>query len=107
MTRPASLHAIKDINYTAERVLHILEVIVSAPSSAPAVADAIGVHARTARRMLRTLSQHHYVERHGDRGRTIYRPTVRLLAMAAQLAPRLPLVEHGRQAIRELTSRAG
>ena len=98
------LSAAKDVNYTAERVLHALEVIVFAPSSPPQVAAAIGVHARTARRMLRTLANERYVERRGGRGRAghTYLPTVRLLALAAQLAPRLPLVEHGRLATREL-----
>ena len=38
---------------------------------------------------------------------TSYLPTVRLLALAAQLAPRLPLVEHGRQATRELHDATG
>jgi DNA-binding IclR family transcriptional regulator len=105
----AALSAAKQANYTAERVLRALEVIVFAPSSAPAVADAIGVHARTVRRILRTLSQQQYVERRAGRGRTAttYVPTVRLLAMAAQLAPRLPLVEHGRRATRELHHATG
>jgi DNA-binding IclR family transcriptional regulator len=84
-------------------------VIVFAPSSPPQVAAAIGVHARTARRMLRTLAKERYVERRGGRGRAAhtYLPTVRLLALAAQLAPRLPLVEHGRRATRELHDATG
>jgi DNA-binding IclR family transcriptional regulator len=36
-------------------------LIVFAPSSPPQVAAAIGVHARTARRMLRTLVKERYV----------------------------------------------
>jgi DNA-binding IclR family transcriptional regulator len=105
----ALLSAAKDVNYTAERVLHALEVIVFAPSSPPQVAAAIGVHARTARRMLRTLAKERYVERRGGRGRAAhaYLPTVRLLALAAQLAPRLPLVEHGRRVTCELHDATG
>lgn len=102
--RAAALRAPAEQNYTAQRVLRALEVIVLRPSSAPAVAAAIGVHPRTARRILRSLSKERYVERRGGRGRGAheYQPTVRLLAMAAQLAPRLPLVEGGRRAVREI-----
>jgi len=102
--RAAALRAGAEQNYTAQRVLRALEVIVLRPSSAPAVAAAIGVHPRTARRILRSLSKERYVERRGGRGRGAheYQPTVRLLAMAAQLAPRLPLVEGGRRAVREI-----
>lgn len=109
MADRAVLSAAKDVNYTAERVLRALEVIVFAPSSPPQVAAAIGVHARTARRMLRTLAKERYVERRGGQGRAAhtYLPTVRLLALAAQLAPRLPLVEHGRRATRELRDATG
>ena len=91
-------------SYTAERVLRALEVVVLCPSSAPVIADAIGVHARTARRLLRTLAAEGYVERRGGSGRAAHHhvATVRLLALAAQLAPRLPLVQHGRRAVREL-----
>jgi DNA-binding IclR family transcriptional regulator len=105
----AVLSAAKDVNYTAERVLRVLEVIVFAPSSPPQVAAAIGIHPRTARRMLRTLVKERYVERRGGRGRAAhtYLPTVRLLALAAQLAPRLPLVENGRRTTRELHDATG
>ena len=102
--RRAALRAAAEHNYTAERVLRALEVIVLCPTSAPAVAAALGVHPRTARRILQTLTKERYVERRGGRGRAAhaYQPTVRLLALAAKLAPRLPLVENGRRAVREL-----
>jgi DNA-binding IclR family transcriptional regulator len=84
-------------------VLQALEVIVRQPSSAPAVAEAIGVHPRTARRILGSLARQQYVERRAGGGRAHeYQPTVRLLVMAAQLAPRLPLVQRGRRAVREI-----
>jgi DNA-binding IclR family transcriptional regulator len=45
-----------------------------------------------------------YVERRGGGGRAAHdhQPTVRLLAMAAQLASRLPLVAAGRRAVTEI-----
>jgi DNA-binding IclR family transcriptional regulator len=88
-----------EINYTAQRALRAIEVIAFKPSSATQVAAALGVHARTARRILATLCHEHYAEHQfssGGRRRSVYMATVRLLALLAQTAPRLPLVEHGR-----------
>jgi predicted ArsR family transcriptional regulator len=67
--RSAALRAAAEHNYTAQRVLQALEVIVLCPSSAPTVAEALGVQPRTARRMLKTLMKDQYVERRGGRGR--------------------------------------
>jgi DNA-binding IclR family transcriptional regulator len=102
--RRAAIRAAAEINYTALRVLQALEVIVLSPSTAPTVADAVGVHPRTARRILQTLVAERYVERRGGRGRAAheYQPTVRLLALAAQLAARLPLVAAARRAVRKV-----
>jgi DNA-binding IclR family transcriptional regulator len=100
----AARRAAAEHNYTAQRVLQALEVIVFRPSSAPTVAAALGVHPRTARRILKTLSKEQYVELRRGRGRGAhdYQPSVRLLAMAAQLASRMPLVDAGRRAVREI-----
>ena len=78
------------------------------PSTAPTVAREIGVSDRTARRILETLVQEEYVERRGGRGRAgrEYVPTVRLLAMAAQLSARLPLIERGRPTVRAVAEAA-
>jgi dihydropteroate synthase len=102
--RSAALRAAAEHNYTAQRVLRALEVIVLSPSTAPAVAAAIGVTPRTARRILKSLASEQYAERRRASGRQVhdYQPTVRLLAMAAQLAPRLPLVAAGRRAVPEV-----
>jgi DNA-binding IclR family transcriptional regulator len=101
--RWAAARAAAEQHYTAERVLRALEVIVRHPSTAPAVAEAIGVHPRTARRILGSLARQQYVEQRIGSGRAHdYQPTVRLLAMAAQLAPRLPLIQRGRRAVREI-----
>src|SRR5215218_9214139 len=106
--RRAVLRAAAEVNYTAQRVLRALEVIVLRPSTAPTVATALAIHPRTARRILRTLTSEQYVERRGghDRAAHEYQPTVRLLAMAAQLAPRLPLIAAARGAVREIENAA-
>jgi DNA-binding IclR family transcriptional regulator len=105
--RATAIRAAREHNYTAERVLGALEVIALSPSTAPAVAEAIGVHPRTARRILKTLAMHQYIEQRAHCGRPAheYRPTVRLLAMATQAAARLPLVQHGRHVVRDLERR--
>ena len=84
-------------------------MIVFRPSSAPRVADALGVHPRTARRILQTLVGEQYLERRGGPGRAAheYQPTVRLLALAAQLAARMPLVAAARQAVRDAEAETG
>jgi DNA-binding IclR family transcriptional regulator len=95
----------REANYTGQRVLRALEVLVMRPTSAPGVAAKIGVHPRTARRiLLYSLAVEQYVEHRGGRGRgaSDYCPTARLLAMAGQLASQLPLVEYGRDAVREI-----
>jgi DNA-binding IclR family transcriptional regulator len=102
--QPPALRNAPAQNYTAQRVLRALEVIVLRPSSAPAVAETIGIHPRTARRILNTLAINGYVERRGGHGRSAheYQPTVRLLSLAAALGPRLPLVSAARKAVRDI-----
>src|SRR4051794_21613528 len=100
----AAVRAAAKHSYTAERVLRALEVIVFRPSTAPTVAREIGVSNRTARRILETFVHEEYVEHRGGRGRAAreFVPTIRLLAMAAQLAARLPLIQRGRRAVCEI-----
>src|SRR5215207_2947445 len=107
--RRAVLRAAAEVNYTAQRVLQTLEVIILRPSTAPTVAAALAIHPRTARRILQTLTNEQYVERRGGQGRAAheYQPTVRLLAMAAQLAPRLPLIAAARRRVRESRGSSG
>jgi DNA-binding IclR family transcriptional regulator len=104
--RRTAIRAAAERNYTALRVLQALEVVVLRPSTAPTVAEAVGIDARTARRILNTLATERYIERRGGPGRARheYQPTVRLLTLAAQLASRHPLVAAGRQAVREVES---
>src|SRR3954452_22538139 len=104
MSSKAALQQAAGYNATADRVLGVLEAIVFGPATARRVADSIGGHSRTVQRIVRTLERAHYVERLRGGGAvadTFY-PTVRLLAMAAQLAPRLPLVQRGDDAVGRL-----
>jgi DNA-binding IclR family transcriptional regulator len=103
----AAIQQAREHIQTADRVLATLEVLVFAPSTASAVADAVGMHDRTALRFLRTLERSGYVERCGGGRFVRRRPSVRLLAMAAQFAPRLPLVQCGREAVDRLEVRTG
>ena len=78
-------------------------------ASAPGVAATMGIHDRTARRLLHTLEDEGYVQcgRGNYRRRHTYSPTPRLLALAGQLAARLPLARHGAHAVRQLRQSTG
>jgi DNA-binding IclR family transcriptional regulator len=81
------------MNYSTVRTLQAIEVLVFGPCSAPTLAKALQINARTARRLLMALLAHEYVERSTEEGRAaVYRPTLRLIAMAAQLTNRHRLV---------------
>ena len=104
MASKAALQQAAAYNVTADRVLGTLESIVLGPATARRVADSIGAHARTAQRIVRTLERAQYVERLRGSGSVAdtFHPTVRLLALAAQLAPRLPLVQRGDEVVGRL-----
>jgi DNA-binding IclR family transcriptional regulator len=72
------------------RTLQAIEVLAFQPSSAPQVAGALQVHPRTARRLLNRLVADGWATRSEGRRRT-YAPTMRIVALAAQLAERDPL----------------
>ncbi|MGH2947555.1 MAG: hypothetical protein ACRDPC_15100 [Solirubrobacteraceae bacterium] len=96
-------------NLTAARAVRALEVVVFHAASAPGLAATMGIHDRTARRLLHALEDEGYLQRgHGNyRQRTTYAPTPRLLALAGQLAARLPLVTHGAEAVLHLRQSTG
>ena len=96
-------------NLTAARALRALEVVVFHAASAPVVAATMGIHDRTARRLLHTLEDEGYVQSgHGTyRRRHTYSATPRLLALAGQLAARMPLVTHGTHAAHQLSRSTG
>lgn len=72
------------------RTLRAMELLAVKPRSAPELADALGVHVRTARRVLKRLHFEGYVTVNGDRRRR-YRPTMRVVALAGQVVERAEL----------------
>lgn len=96
-------------NLTAARAMRTLEVLVFHAASPPRLAATMGIHDRTARRLLQALENEGYLQRgHGDyHQRHTYLPTARLLALAGQLAARLPLVAHGANAVDRLRRSTG
>jgi IclR family transcriptional regulator, acetate operon repressor len=67
-----------------------MELLAVEPRSAPELADALGVHVRTARRVLKRLESEGYVKVSDDRRRR-YRPTMRVVALAGQVVERAEL----------------
>jgi DNA-binding IclR family transcriptional regulator len=96
-------------NLAAARAVRALEVLVFEPMAAPAVAATMGIHEQTARCLLFTLEDEGYLQRGHGTGREMYvfSLTPRLLALAGQLAARLPLVARGEQVARDLHERTG
>lgn len=72
------------------RTLRAMELLAVRPRSAPELADALGVHVRTARRVLKRLDSEGYVTVGDDRRRR-YRPTMRVVALAGQVVARAEL----------------
>jgi DNA-binding IclR family transcriptional regulator len=96
-------------NLAAARVVRALEVLVFHPTAAPGLAATMGLHERTARRLLYTLEDEGYLQCGHGTGRHayVYSVTPRLLALAGQLAARLPLVTRGERVVRQLNERTG
>jgi IclR family acetate operon transcriptional repressor len=72
------------------RTLRAMELLAVQPRSAPELADALGVHVRTARRVLKRLESEGYVALTEDRRRR-YRPTMRVVALAGLVVERAEL----------------
>lgn len=87
------------------RTLRAMEALAVQPRSAPELAAALGVHVRTARRLLRRLDYDGYVEPTGDRRRR-YRPTMRI-ALAGQVVERAELTQAAVPHITALRDRLG
>jgi DNA-binding IclR family transcriptional regulator len=76
-------------NRAAARALRSLEVLVFHAASPPRLAATMGVHVRTARRLLQSLEDEGYVQPGTGtyRQRQTYSPTPRLLAWAPAADP--------------------
>jgi DNA-binding IclR family transcriptional regulator len=88
------------------RTLRAMELLAIQPRSAPELADGLGVHVRTARRVLRRLESEGYVALIDDRRRR-YRPTMRVVALAAQVVERAELTQFAVPYVVALRDRLG
>jgi inosose dehydratase len=68
------------------RTLRALELLSIEPRSVAEVADELGIHVRTARRLLSRLDEEGYVRRAGPR--RLYTPTLRIVDIAGRVAER-------------------
>jgi DNA-binding IclR family transcriptional regulator len=92
--------------FFASRSMQALEVLAFGPSTATQIAAELMVHPRTARRLLNRMVHDGWLIRR-DGPRPTYTPTLRIVALAAQLAHRAPLVQHGLDVTRALQARTG
>lgn len=92
--------------FFASRAMQALEVLAFGPSTTTRVAEELQVHPRTARRLLNRMVYDGWLIRR-DGPRPTYTPTLRIVALAAQLAQRAPLVRHGHEVARALQSGTG
>lgn len=72
------------------RTLRAMELLAIAPRSAPELASGLGVHVRTARRILKRLESEGYVKLTAGHRRR-YQPTMRIVALAGQVVERAEL----------------
>jgi DNA-binding IclR family transcriptional regulator len=88
------------------RTLRAMELLAVAPRSAPELADGLGVHVRTARRVLKRLESEGYVVLSDGRRRR-YRPTMRIVALAGQVVERAELTQTAVPHVAALRERLG
>jgi IclR family acetate operon transcriptional repressor len=88
------------------RTMQAMEVLAFRPSSAAQLAEALQIHPRTARRLLARLVADGWVSRTADR-RHAYAPTMRLVALAAQLAERSALAQAAAPVVKRLFEETG
>ena len=93
-------------SFFVTRTLQAIEVLAFQPSSAPQVAEALRVDARTARRLLNRLADDGWVVRIEGRVRT-YTLSLRLVALASQFVERAPLARAATSVVRDLHERTG
>jgi DNA-binding IclR family transcriptional regulator len=97
MSAIESLHVI--------RTLRAMELLAVRPRSAPKLADELGVHTRTARRLLKRLADQGYVVR--DDEQKTYAPTMKIVALAGQVVERAQLGQLALPFVRELREAVG
>ncbi len=92
--------------FFASRSMQALEVLAFGPATATQVANELQVHQRTARRLLNRMVVDGWLTRR-DGPRPTYTPTLRIVALAAQLAHRTPLVRLATEVAASLQATTG
>jgi DNA-binding IclR family transcriptional regulator len=87
------------------RTLRAMELLAVRPRSAPKLADELGVHTRTARRLLKRLADQGYVVR--DDEEKTYAPTMKIVALAGQVVERAVLTQIGLPFVKALREEVG
>jgi DNA-binding IclR family transcriptional regulator len=85
----------------AIRTMRALEILAFGPMTAPKLADHLGIHPRTARRLLSQLHQDGWLF-HNRGFPPTYAPTLRLVALAANVGARTPLAAMTAPALEQL-----
>lgn len=91
----------------AIRTLRALEVLAFTPATASGIADALLMHPRRARRLLSQLQRDGWLSYRQGRNERIYAPTLRFVALAAQIAARAPLATMTSPALESLHAATG
>src|SRR5215213_10075825 len=102
----ATSPALHTEGYHVVRTLRAMEWLALAPRSAPELADGLGVHVRTARRILRRLEAEGYVLLSED-CRRLYKPTMRIVGLAGQVVERAELTQTAVPHVAALRERLG
>lgn len=88
------------------RTMQVLELLAFQPLSAPQVAATLQIHPRTARRVLVRLHDEGYLTRTDDTRRR-YTPSMRVVALAGQIAARSPLTAGALPVVAQLHAETG
>ncbi len=102
----ASTSTVPPEAFYVARTLQVLELLAFQSLSAPQVAATLQIHPRTARRVLVRLHEEGYLTRSDDT-RRLYSPSMRIVALAGQVAARSPLTVHGVESVARLHEEAG
>jgi DNA-binding IclR family transcriptional regulator len=91
----------------AIRTLRALEVLAFAPTTASGIADALCIHPRRASRLLSQLQRDGWLSYRRVSTERIYAPTLRFVALAAEVAARAPLTTMTSSALEALSTATG
>ena len=91
----------------AIRTLRPLEVLAFTPTTASGIADALHIHPRRARRLLSQLQRDGWLSYRQGSTERIYAPTLRFIALAAEVAGRAPLTILTASALESLHAATG